>query len=75
MTTVQFILKENIKFMRNHFFDTNNYHNSSAIISYWGWIKSSNSYNFYKKYVKSKISIGKAKRIVSKYARQTNNLC
>jgi hypothetical protein len=52
-----------------------NIRDAQAIISYWGWIKSSNSYNFYKKYVKSKISIGKAKRIVSKYARQTNNLC
>jgi len=52
-----------------------NRRDSSAIISYWGWIKSSDSYNFYKKYIKPKINIGKAKEVISKYDRKTNNLC
>jgi hypothetical protein len=41
-----------------------------AVVSYWGWIKRSNSYRFYNKYVKTKISIRFAKRMVSYYAKQ-----
>jgi hypothetical protein len=52
-----------------------NYKDACAVISYWGWIKRSNSYNFYNKYVKSIISIRKAKKVVSKHAKQTNSLC
>jgi RNA-directed DNA polymerase len=50
-----------------------NYSDACAVISYWGWIKRSNSYNFYNKYVKSKVSLGKAKRTVSYYAKLRNN--
>ena len=41
-----------------------------AIISYWGWIKRSNSYNFYNKNIKPKISIQHAKNVISYYAKQ-----
>lgn len=37
-----------------------------AIISYWGWIKRSDSYLFYHKYVKPVVSIKLAKKVVSK---------
>lgn len=38
---------------------------ASAVISYWGWIKRSNSYYFYHKYVKPVISIDLARKVVS----------
>jgi RNA-directed DNA polymerase len=44
-----------------------------AVVSYWGWIKRSNSYHFYNKYVKPILSIGLAKRMVSYYAKQLRN--
>ena len=46
-----------------------NYKDACAVISYWGWIKRSDSYNFYNRYVKPKISIEKAKRRISYYAK------
>jgi RNA-directed DNA polymerase len=49
------------------------YRDACAVISYWGWIKRSNSYGFYHKYVKPVCSIGKAKEAVSKYAKIRNN--
>ncbi len=45
------------------------YRDACAIISYWGWIKRSNSYRFYNKYVKPYVSIGRARKVVSNYAR------
>lgn len=51
-----------------------NYKDACAVISYWGWIKRSDSYNFYHKYVKPVVSVGHAKKVVSNYAK-TNNLC
>jgi len=38
----------------------------SAVISYWGWIKRTNSYNFYHKHVKPYISITECRKAVSK---------
>lgn len=52
-----------------------NYKDACAVISYWGWIKRSNSFNFYNKYVKPIVSVGKAKKVVSIYARKANSLC
>jgi len=52
-----------------------NFKDACAVISYWGWIKRSNSYNFYNKHVKPIVSIGKAKKVVSMYARKANNVC
>ena len=46
-----------------------NYKDACAVISYWGWIKRSNSFNFYNKYVKSIASISKAKKVVSEYVK------
>ena len=50
------------------------YKDACAVISYWGWIKRSDSYNFYHKDVKPIVSVGYAKKVVSNYAK-TNNLC
>lgn len=47
-----------------------NYKDACAIISYWGWIKRSNSYNFYNKYVKPKVSINLARRVVSYHGKR-----
>ena len=37
------------------------YWDACAVISYWGWIKRSDSYRFYNEYLKSKVDIKKAK--------------
>jgi len=42
-----------------------NYKDACAVISYWGWIKRSDSYNFYNKNVKPMVSINKARKVVS----------
>ena len=41
-----------------------------AMISYMGWIKSSNSYNFYNKHIKPYINIGKCKEVIRHEAKQ-----
>lgn len=51
-----------------------NCEDASAIISYWGWLKRSDSYNFYHDTIKKLVNIEKAKRTVSNYARQANSL-
>jgi len=51
-----------------------NYKDACAVVSYWGWIKRSDSFNFYHKCVKPVISVGYAKRVVSNYAK-ANNIC
>jgi RNA-directed DNA polymerase len=38
---------------------------ASAVISYWGWVKRSNSFYFYHKYVKPIVDINLAKKVVS----------
>jgi RNA-directed DNA polymerase len=50
-----------------------NHKDASAVISYWGWIKRSDSYNFYHKYVKPYVSINKARKVVSRYAKIRND--
>lgn len=42
-----------------------NERDASAIISYWGWVKRSDSYHFYHKYIKPIISIKLARKVVS----------
>lgn len=49
------------------------YKDACAVVSYWGWIKRSDSYGFYQKYVEPICSIGEAKRTVSRYAKIRNN--
>jgi hypothetical protein len=44
------------------------YQDACAVVSYWGWIKRSNSYHFYNKYVKPKVSLRLAKGVISHYA-------
>lgn len=51
--------------------NTITFHQASAIISYYGWIKNSNSYNFYNSIVKPHIKISQAKKIISKNQRKT----
>ena len=46
-----------------------NYKDACAVISYWGWIKRSNSYNLYNKYVKEKVSLRKARKVVSMHGK------
>lgn len=46
-----------------------NYLDACAVVSYWGWIKRSDSYNFYHKYVKPYVSVADARRRISQYAR------
>lgn len=45
---------------------------ASAIVSYWGWIKRSNSYYFYHKYVKPIVSMNLARKVVSTNAKIRN---
>lgn len=50
------------------------YKDACAVISYWGWIKRSNSYGFYNKHVKPFISIGLARGVVSLHDRKASGL-
>jgi hypothetical protein len=50
------------------------YKDACAVISYWGWIKRSNSYHFYQN-LKKLVSLNDARKVVSKHAKQTNSLC
>jgi len=53
--------------------DNLNFKDACAIISYWGWIKRSDSYNFYQKHMKPYVSLKEAKKVVSKHAKIRNN--
>jgi RNA-directed DNA polymerase len=46
-----------------------NYRDACAVVSYWGWIKRSDSYHFYNKYIKSKVSLKQAKGVISNHAK------
>jgi hypothetical protein len=50
-----------------------NYSDASAIISYWGWIKRSNSFTFYNYHIKPFVSVNAARKAVSGYAKIRNN--
>lgn len=49
-----------------------NYQDACAVISYWGWIKRSDSYNFYHKNVKPIVTVSEAKKVVRDYAKARN---
>ncbi len=49
-----------------------NYRDACAVISYWGWIKRSDSFRFYQD-IKSLVSLSDAREVVSKRAK-THNL-
>jgi hypothetical protein len=53
-----------IKIVRKKFL---NFKDACAVVSYWGWIKRSNSYLFFKKYFK--ISLTQAKGVIRNYAK------
>lgn len=48
------------------------YKDACAVISYWGWIKRSNSYDFYHKYVKPVATIKQARKVVSEHGKAHN---
>ena len=50
-----------------------NHKDAAAVISYWGWIKRSDSYGFYHKHVKPYVTIKQARRTVSNHARLRNH--
>lgn len=52
--------------------DCLNYRDACAIISYWGWIKRSDSYLFYHKHVKPYVCINKARKVISNYVRNNS---
>lgn len=41
------------------------YKDACAVVSYWGWLRHSDSYHFYLKHVKPKVSLAAAKRRIS----------
>lgn len=43
---------------------------AQAVISYWGWLKKSNSFYYYQKHVKPYMTIKKARRLISENAKQ-----
>lgn len=49
------------------------YRDACAIISYWGWIKRTNSYNFHRKNIKPNVSIRQARKVVSRHAKVRND--
>lgn len=49
-----------------------NYQDACAVVSYWGWIKRSDSYNFYHKNVKPIVTVSEAKKVVREYAKARN---
>lgn len=46
---------------------------ASAIVSYWGWIKRSNSFRFYHRYIKPVVPIKIARKVVSTNAKIRNH--
>jgi len=50
--------------------DVLTYRDACAIVSYWGWIKRTDSYMFYNKYIKPKVNINMAKGVISNYDKQ-----
>lgn len=51
--------------------DNLSYADACAVISYWGWIKRSDSYRFFQQYVAPYVSVAGAKARVSAHARQS----
>ena len=49
------------------------YKDACAVISYWGWIKRSNSYHLYNDTLRPLVSVNLARKVVSEHAK-TNNL-
>lgn len=54
--------------------DELNHRDACAVVSYWGWVKCSDSRRFYDQYIKPIVPVGRAKRRISEYAREANCL-
>lgn len=50
-----------------------NYPDACAIVSYWGWIKRSDSFRFYQKHISGKISLVAAKGVIKYHAKLCKN--
>lgn len=46
-----------------------NFIDACAVVSYWGWIKRSDSFKFYQKYIGNKISLERAKGVIRNHAK------
>lgn len=46
---------------------------AQAMIAYWGWIKRSNSYNYYDNHIKPYVSIAKCRKVVSRHGKTSNS--
>ena len=55
-------IRRRLKRIKQHTFITTA--DARVVISYWGWLKHSNSFNFYQKYVKPNCSIKTAKKVI-----------
>lgn len=49
-----------------------NLKDASAVISYWGWVKNSNSYRFYQNYFASMVNICEARKVISHGNKKAN---
>jgi len=50
--------------------DRLSYADACAVVSYWGWIKRSDSYGFYRKYVEPNVNLAQARERISEHARR-----
>lgn len=49
------------------------YRDACAVLSYWGWIKHSDSYRFYHKHIKPLVCVNQARKVVSAHGRLRAN--
>jgi hypothetical protein len=49
------------------------YLDACAIVSYWGWIKRSDSFKFYRKYVRGIVSLTQARGVIRNHAKVSRN--
>lgn len=47
-----------------------NYSDACAVVSYWGWVKRSDSYRFYHRHIRSQVKLSDAKRVISNHAKR-----
>lgn len=50
------------------------YQDACAVVSYWGWITRSDSFGFYHRYVKPKVSLAAARERISRHAKQCTRI-
>ena len=52
--------------------DCVSFKDACSMVSYYGWIKHSNSYNCYHKHIKPYASIGEMKKVISYHMKKNN---